>query len=388
MNILFVNNAYNLFAKADCGASQRSMNFIRALRLVGHVDVVSFVDETVSNISDVNIVYSKHIENAVVSNNKVANILKLFPMLSLGIIYPQKQEKEKILDRIISQNKYDVIVVRYIRFACDCGLLKYANILYIDIDDGPKFGILNFISKDDGFGRQLYYKWYANAVDVACRRLVKKVKSAFYSTPNLNYQNACFLPNISVFQHSLHSPKFDNVPPTILMVGSFNYYPNVEGLHHFIKYIFPKIRRDVSNASLYVIGKMGDENLRTLCLNTDGVVSLGFVENLEEQYAKAHCVIIPIYKGTGTSVKLIEAMSLGRAVVTTPCGARGLNPEFVPNEDYLLAENDDDFARKVCYLLTHPAENNHMLQNAIQKIDKYYSQEMFDGIILSAVNRI
>lgn len=388
MNILFVNNAYNLFAKADCGASQRSMSFLHALRLAGHVDVVSFVDETVSTVSDVEVVYSKYIANAVVSNSKVAKIRKLLPVFSLSTIYPLQPEKEKILDEIISQNKYDVIVVRYIRFACDCGLLKYASKLYVDIDDGPKFGILNFISKGDSFGRQLYYKLYANAVDKACRKLVKRIKGAFYSTPNLNYQNACFLPNISVFQHSLHAPKFDKVSPAILMVGSFNYYPNVEGLHHFIKYIFPKIRRDVLDASLFVIGKMGDGNLRMLCLNTDGVVSLGFVENLEEQYAKAHCVIIPIYKGTGTSVKLIEAMSLGRAVVTTPCGARGLNPAFVANEDYFLAENDDDFARKVCYLLTHPAENNHMLQNATQKIDKYYSQERFNSIIMSAVNCI
>jgi len=61
MNILFVNNQYNLFTKADCGASQRSMCVIHALAQIGHVDVISFVDETISNESNVDVIYSKEI---------------------------------------------------------------------------------------------------------------------------------------------------------------------------------------------------------------------------------------------------------------------------------------------------------------------------------------
>ena len=169
------------------------------------------------------------------------------------------------------------------------------------------------------------------------------------------------------------------------MVGWFTYYPNVEGLRHFITTIFPVIRDSVPNVTLHVVGKMNDEDLRVLCANTKGVEALGFVEDLEAQYERCHCVVVPIYSGTGTSVKMVEAMSLGRAVVATPCGARGLNSAFIPNIDFFMAESDNDFSKKVIRLLSSPNDNCRMADNAFRKIELYYSEENFNHIIQSAL---
>lgn len=387
MNILFVNNLFNLFANADSGASQRSMRFIRALALVGHVDVVSFVDDTVSNIPNVDVIYSKQIEKAAVENGGKKKLLRLFQTHNPYAIYPPQPDKERVLNDIISTHDYDIIVVRYIHFACDCGLLKYADKLVVDIDDDPKQVMLMSISNLGTIKNKLYHRLYANTIDRVSRNIISSVRGAFYSTPGMNYSNAHFLPNISIFQSPLETPIFENQKPTILMVGWFRYFPNINGLSHFIKNIFPIIKKAIPNVELDVVGNMDDENLHQLCLDTKGVNLKGFVEDLKEQYQKCHCVVVPLYQGTGTSVKLVEAMSLARTVVSTPIGIRGLNPAFVPNQDFYLAENDDEFANHVIYLLTHPIENIKMANSALAKVEKYYSEKMFNQTIASLLKK-
>lgn len=385
MNILFINNYYHLFKDADCGASVRSMRFIKALAEHGHVDVVSFVDNTVSNIPNVSVIYSRGVDSIPIIRSRFEHLYILFQFHNPYAIYYPLHEKENILDQIISSHEYDLIVIRYIYYACECGVLKYAKKLIIDIDDDPKQVALMSLKKNENFIKRIYQQLYANTIDMMSRYVIRMVKGAFYSTPDMNYENACLLPNISISQHPMPPTNFNERYVTILMVGWFKYFPNKDGLHHFITKIFPEVKSSIPNAVLNVVGKLEDEDLIKLCKMTDGVNILGFVENLEEQYCNCNCVVVPIYKGTGTSVKLVEAMSLRRAVVSSPCGARGLNSAFVPNKDFYLAESDDDFARKVVYLLTHPEENIAMANIAYSKIKQWYSEEMFNNIVSSVI---
>lgn len=386
MNILFVNNYFPLFANANSGASVRSMRIIKALAKIGNVDVISFVDNEVSNISNVEIVYSNEIGMASIKGNRMNKLFKLFKWTNPYAIYPENKEKSKIIDEIVKQKKYDFIVTRYIHFACDCGLLKYSDRLAIDVDDDPMQAVLMSIPKLGTITNKLYQWFYAHTIDATCRRIICSIRCAFYSTPDMNYVNACFLPNISIFQEPLPVPVFENQTPTVMMVGWFKYYPNIEGLLHFLNKIFPKIKKELPQVTLNIVGKVENEPLRKLCKETEGVNLLGFVENLREQYLRCQCVIVPLYEGTGTSVKLIEAMSLRRSVVATHCGARGLNPAFKTNEDYYLAESDNDFAQKVIYLLTHHSHNIEMANSALKKTQKYYSEAMFNQIIINTLN--
>ena len=361
------------------------MRLIKALANIGHVDVVSFVDNTVSNVPDVSVIYSRRVDSIPIIRSRSEHLRVLFQFHNPYTIYHPLQEKEKILDRIISCHEYDLIVIRYIYYACECGVLKYAKKLIIDIDDDPKQVALMSLNKNECLIKRIYWRLYANAIDRMSRYVMRMVKGAFYSTPNMNYENACLLPNISIFQRSLPPPVFDDKCRTILIVGWFKYTPNKEGLHHFITKIFPQIKSSVPNAVLNVVGKIEDDNLIKLCQITDGVNMKGFVDNLEDLYSNCNCVVVPIYKGTGTSVKLVEAMSLGRAVVSSPCGARGLNSAFVANKDFYLAESDSEFACKVVYLLTHPKENIAMAKEAYGKIRLYYSEEKFNSVVLSEI---
>lgn len=387
MNILFVNNLFPIFAQSNCGASQRSMRLIKALAKHGHVDVVSFAGETSSNIENVDVLFSDDIYESFGSNGRLEKFSKLFKIKSPEVIYPICEQKEKIIDEIIKQTQYDYIVVRYIHFACYCGLLKYSDKLIIDMDDDPKDVILMSIDKIRSYRNKLYTYLYANTIDMVSRHICRNVYHVFYSSPTKHYPNASFLPNTSIFEEPLPLVNFKKQDEKILVVGWFSYLPNVEGLTHFIENVFPLIKERVPAATLEVVGKMTDTSLIELCRNTEGIHVCGFVEDLKAAYSSCRCVVVPLYKGTGTSVKLVEAMSLGRSVVATPYGLRGLHTEFKSGTDYLLATSDKEFADNVIRLLQDEKKNKDIANSALSKTQQYYSVASFDRKVTDALKK-
>ena len=386
MNILFVNNFYNIFAKADCGASQRTMCLIRALAKLGHVDVISFVDDTISNEPNVDVIFSQEIGMATQRGNRFNKFFKLFRWNNPYSIYPENIEKSKIIDSFVEQKHYDYIVIRYVHFACDCGLLKYNDKLIIDIDDDPKDVVLMSLDKVRTLRNRIYTRIYANTIDRVTRYIISHVKAAFYSTPTKQYDNAHFLPNISAYNQPLPPAEFSGDDRNILIVGRYHYLPNAEGLEHFIRSIFPIVKQSVPNVSLLVVGKVIDDELRRLCEKTVGVKLLGFVEDLRDAYDNCHCAIVPLYRGTGTSVKLVEAMSIGRAVVTTSAGARGLNKQVENGVDFILADEDHAFAEGIIRLLSDERFNHTLSDNAKAKMQQYYSEQAFNTIVSNSLN--
>lgn len=389
MNILFVHDDHdnNLFAKADCGASQRSTCMIRALARRGHVDVISFVNNTVSNLPDVNVVFSGHIDGEMYSmgrtySGRVANLFGLFKRNPYDF-YPENRQKSAIVENLVAKKDYDLIVVHFFYQACDCGLLKYASRLVVDIDDDPKEKVLMLQDKMRTWRNKMYHQLYANRIEKVVNNTLETVYKSFYSSPNNSYPNAVFLPNVSAFtanKDSVSAPQTQR----ILVVGLFLYYPNAEGLRHFVSHVFPQIRKQIADAELDVVGRMDDE-LMSFCKSVEGVNVCGWVEDLKEAYKNCSCAIVPIYRGAGTSIKLVEAMALGKAVVTTPAGKRGLHPDFQEEVDYLSANTDEEFARNVIRLLSDEELNRRIGQSALKKTQLYYSEEAFDKVVDSAL---
>lgn len=380
MNILFVHDGYNinLFAKADCGASQRSTCMIRALARKGHVDVVSFVDDTVSNLPDVDVVFSGHIDSELRKDSRFAKLSRLFKR-DLYAFYPENKQKSAVVDGFVSNRDYDLIVVHYFYQVCDCGMIKYADRLVVDIDDNPKDQVLMCQDKIKTWRNRMWHRLYANRVERVLRNTLEIVYKSFYSSPDKPFPGAVFLPNVSAYSSNKET---HSIPYTkrILVVGLYKYYPNAEGLRRFVSHVFPLVRKEIANAELDVVGRMDDE-LKSFCTDVEGVNVCGWVEDLLEVYASCSCVIVPIYRGTGTSVKLVEAMTLGKAVVTTPVGKRGLHPDFQEGIDYLSANTDAEFAQNVIRLLTDEELNRRISQSALKKAQLNYSEDAFDKIV-------
>lgn len=386
MKILFVNNIFPLFAKSDSGASVRSMRLIKALTKLGHVDVISFLDDETSNLEGCDVVYSKYIQEESLWYNNWEKIRLITHQYHLQDIWPLNERKCKAVKTIINQNEYDIIVVRYMKMAGECGLVEYADKLVVDVDDDPKSVIRMLHKTGSLLGRLFWHYVYANAVDRMTNYVLDRIMCAFNSQPEKRYPNTTYLPNISIFSTALPDVDFASTPQNILFVGRMDHKPNAQALKHFLLFIFPILLKSHPTASLRVVGEIKQPELLQLCRSIPNVVLCGFVGDILTEYRKCRCVVIPLITGTGTSVKLVEAMSLNRAVVTTSVGARGLNDAFVQGEDYLLEDRNYEFAKAVSLLLEDEIQNHRIANSACQKVKKYYSEELFNKIVKEAIS--
>lgn len=115
-------------------------------------------------------------------------------------------------------------------------------------------------------------------------------------------------------------------PVHIIFVGKMSYEPNIVAVIFFVKEIFPVLRKSYPELKFTIIGANPTEQVKKL-EDIDGVKTTGFVKSIIPYFLDATIVIAPMLTGAGIQNKIIQAMSHGCCVATTPIGAEGLRIE-------------------------------------------------------------
>lgn len=132
--------------------------------------------------------------------------------------------------------------------------------------------------------------------------------------------------------------------PELLFVGSLTSEFNREAVRWFLDEVWPRVRASCPDARLKVIG--GGPPLPA----PEGVAMLGFVEDLGPHYAAARVCLAPLRAGSGTRLKVLEAMAQARAVVSTTIGSEGL--DVTEDDGVVLIDDPAGFAEACRRLLT------------------------------------
>ncbi len=142
----------------------------------------------------------------------------------------------------------------------------------------------------------------------------------------------------------------EDPPPdgrTMVFFGLLSTVPNIDGIRWFVQAIWPRVVRARPDARLLVLGK--DPPLAVRELAGPGVEVAGFVADLRPSLAAAAAVAVPLRLGGGTRLKIVEAMAMGRPVVSTTLGAEGL--DVVSGRDLLIADEPETFAAALLRVL-------------------------------------
>ncbi|MBV9829450.1 MAG: glycosyltransferase [Alphaproteobacteria bacterium] len=138
----------------------------------------------------------------------------------------------------------------------------------------------------------------------------------------------------------------------ILFVGTLNYPPNADGLKWFVAMVWPRIMQELgASACLLVVGIDAPPELID-AISVPGVTYLGRVDDIAAVYARCDAAIVPILTGGGTRIKILEAFSFTRAVLTTPIGCEGI--ALTPGTEAMVASTPGDFAAKLASLIRDP----------------------------------
>jgi glycosyltransferase involved in cell wall biosynthesis len=156
---------------------------------------------------------------------------------------------------------------------------------------------------------------------------------------------------------------------TVVFFGHLSYFPNVDAVTYLVREIWPRIAEFNPEARLKIIGGQAPPSL--LALSQPGVEMTGFVSDLRPHLAAAAAVVVPLRLGGGTRLKIVEAMAMGKAIVSTSLGAEGI--DTVPGRDLLVEDEPAAFAQAVNRLLAEPSLAARLGQSARQLAVRQYA---------------
>jgi len=173
-------------------------------------------------------------------------------------------------------------------------------------------------------------------------------------------------------------------PDSIFHIGSMDWMPNREGIDWLLREVWPVVHRRLPQVRLYLAGRHTPEEL--LHADIEGVTVVGEVPDSKEFIGSKQINVVPLLSGSGIRVKIIEAMSAGKVVVTTTIGAEGI--DYEDGKHLLIANTPEEFASQIARLVEHHDYCEEVGRNARRLIAEEYSIPELTKKIIAFYNKI
>jgi len=157
-------------------------------------------------------------------------------------------------------------------------------------------------------------------------------------------------------------------PHTIVFSASMNATQNIDAAVYLAEDVFPLIQARYSDSMLYLVGQKPAPEVNRLA--SANIVVTGTVDDVRPYAEKAAVYVAPIHIGGGTRLKILEAMAMEKAVVSTTVGAEGIR--CTAGEDIILADSTEGFASSVLALFEHPEERLKLGRAARKLVETTY----------------
>jgi glycosyltransferase involved in cell wall biosynthesis len=161
----------------------------------------------------------------------------------------------------------------------------------------------------------------------------------------------------------------DIVPGSILFTGLLSYRPNLDAILFFLDEVLPLVRARCPEAVLTVVGHGEHRDLERI--RRPGVVVTGRVPDVRPYLDAAAVVAVPLRMGGGTRLKVVEAMAMGKAIVSTSLGCEGINVR--DGEHLVVADTPAVLAEAIAALLLDGTRGAELGRRARQLAEEQYS---------------
>lgn len=157
---------------------------------------------------------------------------------------------------------------------------------------------------------------------------------------------------------------------SIIFVGMLDYRPGTVAVHYFCERILPLLRVKFPRIRFYIVGNNPPKSLYKLARDNLNIVLTGWVPDVRPHVHRCKVFVVPLKSGSGTRLKILEAMAMGIPVVSTSLGAEGLR--VTSWENIIIADTPEDFSAAVEMLLTNASLALRIRDNAARLVRDYY----------------
>ncbi len=158
---------------------------------------------------------------------------------------------------------------------------------------------------------------------------------------------------------------------SLVFAGSMAWYPNGDAMILFGEKIWPLIKKEIPDITMNLIGSRAPAEVVKYGENDGHFKVLGFVDDVRPTIARAAVYVVPIRVGGGTRLKILDAMAMGKAIVSHPIGAEGL--DVTDGKDIVIAEEPELFAKRVVELVRDERKRRSISHQARKTVVEKYS---------------
>jgi len=163
-------------------------------------------------------------------------------------------------------------------------------------------------------------------------------------------------------------------------IGAMDWLPNVEGVEHFIQQIFPSILQKYPLVELHLAGKSMPAYFHKYASNN--IFIHGEVDDATTFINQFDVLVVPILTGSGIRIKILEAMALGKPVITTQAGIEGI--PATNQQQVIIVNNTNEWISGIDFLNT-PTQYQNILTNALKFIEENYSEKFLQEKLINFI---
>jgi len=164
----------------------------------------------------------------------------------------------------------------------------------------------------------------------------------------------------------------DEEPATFVYTGSYDWLPNADAVAYFCREVWGRIREALPDARFFAVGKAPTDEMQSYH-GRDGVTVTGRVPEVHPFIARASVYVVPLRIGGGTRLKILEAMGMGKAIVSSSIGCEALDVE--PGRDLCVADDPEAFAERAIGLATDVEQRRELSAAGRRRVEERYGWE-------------
>ena len=188
------------------------------------------------------------------------------------------------------------------------------------------------------------------------------------------FQKHCVRDAIEIIPNGVdithYQPDFSTEAPAhLIYIGSMDWYPNEDAVGFFADEVLPRIQECVPDVKFSIVGGNPSARVEKLA-ERKGIVVTGRVPEIKPYFAEATVFVVPLRIGSGTRLKILEALAMGKAIVSTSVGAEGL--DLKDGEEIFIADESTVFADAVTRLLTDASLRREIGEKGRARVERDY----------------
>lgn len=321
-------------------------------------------------------------------NRELAKLKTVFMNKSSWRIVTESSEFEEKIDQLFQKEQFDLSISEFpvmemysskhnVKRIVNCHNVEYDNFRRMTIASNP---LRRWFYKHQAkifFHEETHTLNRQDALLVTSERDIQELERTVPDTPKYLVPNGV--------DTEFFTPK-ENVtnPHSLVFVGMMQYLPNVDGIEFFLEEVFPLVLEKYPDCKVTIIGKNPPESVTSL--KSENVEFTGFVDDTRPYIDKAAVYIVPLRMGGGTRLKVMEAMAMKKAVVSTSIGCEGIDVSH--GENILIEDQPKDFANAICTLFENYELRNRLKDNGYKLVHQKYDWKSVCSEIDTAIKHL